>query len=347
MNTRHLIAALFLAPCLVFAGSPSVNAQEARDVCPAVPSAHPPAAAPDLAALKEEAQDGSIGSAISLANEYARLKNFPEAEKWYRLVLYKGDGKGALGLYELSKKGAIKLDDAEGVKRYGLGLIEADASKGNGGSAMTMAELYLTGQSYATDYDKAREWFIIAAQAGKPAAFYELGLLHSNGLYHEIAPVQALRYFKAAAAAGIAPATRQVAIAYHMGSGVAKDLDQAIICYTRSAEQGDVMAMRDLGNIYRIDRPNAGLSESWYKRAAALGDVDAHYALGMLYENTNPPASQNHLAEAVKLKHHLARVKSDPSYVPAPEVKAPPKTAAPSVPPASTPEPAQPEPLKP
>lgn len=287
--------------------------------CPAVPSAQPAAAPVDIAALEKDAQAGVVGSALTLADEYARLKKFKDAEKWYRFVLYKGDGQGALRLYELHQAGSIALVDAENVRQYGLSLIEDDAVKGNGGSAITMAFLYLQGRFFPKDYDKARQWFSMAAAAGKPMASYQLGLLHTSGLYHDIAPRRAFRYFEAAAAAGIAPATRQVAIAYHTGIGAARDLDKAIVCYTRSAEQGDMLAMRDLGNIYRKDRPNAALSESWFKKAAALGDPDSSYVLGMLYQNSSPAESERYLAAAVKLKHHLARVKADPSYVPAPE----------------------------
>lgn len=286
--------------------------------CPAVVSAQPPAVV-DVATLEKEAQAGVVGAAVSLADEYARQKNFAGAEKWYRFALYKGDGQGALGLYDLHRAGSIALDDAENIRQYGLNLIAEDAAKGNGGSAMTMAFLYLNGQFFPKDYDKAKDWFTVAEAANKPAASYQLGLLHSNGLYHDISPRRAFRYFEAAAAAGIAPATRQVAIAYHTGIGTTKNLDRAIVCYTRSAEQGDMLAMRDLGNIYRKDRPNAALSESWFKKAAALGDPDSHYALGMLYQGSSPSESKRHLDEAVKLKHHLARVKADPSYVPAPE----------------------------
>jgi uncharacterized protein len=276
---------------------------EEYESCPNVPSATPVATPVDIAALEHEAQAGSPSAAYSVANEYARIGKYPEAEKWYRFALYKGEGRAALGLYELFAAKAIKLDDAENIRNYGLNLMEEGAKSGGGGAAMNLATLYLYGQGSTKDYEKAREWFLLAEAADKPMASYELGIMYSNALYFEVAPRKAFHYFEKAAAAGIAPATRQVAIAYHTGIGAAKDLDKAITCYTRAADQGDMLAMRDLGNIYRIDRPDSGQSSAWYQKAANLGDPDSLYMLGRYQE-------------AAKKKHHLSRVIVEPDYAP-------------------------------
>jgi TPR repeat protein len=167
-------------------------------------------------------------------------------------------------------------------------------------------------------------------------ASHQLGVLYSNGLDQPISNRKAFRYFKKAAAGGIAAATRQVAIAYHTGLGAEQNLDQAIVCYERSANQGDPLAARDLGNLYMYERPNRGLSESWHKKAAALGNSDSAYELGMMYQGG--AESKKYLDQAVKYKHHLARVQIDPDYVPKEEsAKQPEAVIDPAV---------QPEPVK-
>lgn len=295
---------------LLIQGRPALAQQ--YDPCPDVPAAaDTPQVAPTMETLEQEAQGGSVGSAITLANRYADSGKYPQAEKWFRYALYKGDGRGALGLYTLSKDGHLELEDPEAIKKYGLNLIEVDANNGNGGSAMTMAMMYLYGQGVEKDYQLAHDWLVIAEEAGKLRASYELGVLYSNGLFLPVSPRKALHYFKKAAAGGIAPATRQVAIAYHTGIGTVKDLNQAVKCYERSANQGEVLAMRDLGNIYRIEKPNSGLSNSWFRKAADLGNPDAQYELG----------GSQWLEKAMQQKHHLARVKADPSYVPPKEAE--------------------------
>ena len=159
-----------------------------------------------------------------MAQEYTLTKDVKAAEKWYRFALYKGDGRGSLGLYDLHKSGLLKLDDAENVRQYGLNLIEEDARKGNGGSAITLGRFALYGENRPRNADEARDWFTLAEKAGKPMASYFLGLMYSNGLDYDSLPRVAFHYFEKAAAAGIAPATRQVAIAYHTGIGAEKIL---------------------------------------------------------------------------------------------------------------------------
>lgn len=286
------------------------------EACPDVPGQQKPVAVIDLPAVEKEANAGSAEAAITAAKEYAVQKNYSAAEKFYRLALYKNDGRGALGLFELAQGGHIKLDDAEATRQYGMNLIEADAKKGNGGSAVSLGMFYLYGEGVEKDYDLAKTWFELAEAGGKPVGSYMLGLLYTNGLHYDAMPRVAFNYFAKGAAGGIAASTRQVAVAYHTGIGAEKNLEYAITCYTRSAAQGDMLAMRDLGNIYKFERPNAGLSESWYKKAAALGDPDSHYMLAEMYKNSRPQEAKNHYAAAVKVKHHLSRIEADPTYVP-------------------------------
>jgi TPR repeat protein len=284
--------------------------------CPEVAAQTEAAAPASPAVLEKQASGGDVTAALNLAKDYESRKEFPAAEKWYRFALYKGNGRGALGLYGLHERGALGLDDADHIRQYGLNLIEEDAQKGNGGSAMTLATFYLYGENVKADYAQAKKWFEIAEEDGKPMASYFLGMLYSNGLSYDTQPRVAFHYFEKAAAAGVALATRQVAIAYHTGIGAPRDLDAAIVCYTRSAGQGDMLAMRDLGNIYRLERKDMAQSEVWFQKAAALGDLDSHYILGKMYENSRPAEAKKHFEAAAKFKHHLSRIEVDPTYVP-------------------------------
>lgn len=307
---RHTI--FFLA--LVLWTAPALAG--ADDSCPDVPGVQKAIVPVDVVALEQQASAGTVDAALALAHEYVALKNYVAAEKWYRFVLYKGDGRGALGLYDMTVAGQAVIPDIETTRQYGFNLIEEDAKKSNGGSAMALGEFYLYGKYVKADYEKAREWFVVAETAGKPMAAYQLGMLYSNGLYYDSLPSVALHHFEKAAAAGLGAATRQVAIAYHTGIGVTKNLDDAITCYMRSAAQGDMLAMRDLGNVYRFERPNAGLAESWLAKAAYLGDPDAHYILGDMFRSSRPQEARQHFMAAAKIKHHLSRVEVDPDYVP-------------------------------
>lgn len=304
MSNSKVCLAILTIFCGIAFSPVSVLAESEADLsCPDVAGVMAVEAITDIPTLERMAKEGNLSAAINVAKLYTEQKKFPDAEKWYRFSLYKGDGRGALGLYELHQiKGNI-LDNPDNTKQYGLNLIKEDALKGNGGSAITLAMLYLQGQHIGTDYNKAKEWFSIAEQAGKPMASYQLGMLHINGLMGAVQPRVAFHHFERASAAGIAAATRQVAIAFYTGIGAMQSKEAALTCFKRSAAQGDMLAMRDVGNIYLADKKDKGAAEPWFKKAAALGDPDSNYRIG------------NYAASA-KMKHHLSRMIADPGYVP-------------------------------
>ncbi|MCK5285081.1 MAG: sel1 repeat family protein [Alphaproteobacteria bacterium] len=268
----------------------------------------------DMKLLLSEAENGSGSSAISLADEYIILKDYKQAEHWYRFALYKLEGKAALSLYKLHKEGHIMLKDPEEIKKYGFDLMIQNAENGHGSDALSLGHFYMYGKYTKKDYDLAHRWFLAAEKAGKPMASYQLGISYINGLYQNISYRTAIRYFEKASNAGIFRATRQIAIAYHTGIGKSKNIDKAIEYYTKAAEQGDIFAMRDLGNIYGRERPDRALQKSWLEKSAAHNNADANYYLGVFYKKINPVKSKKHFKSASDMKHHLARIEIDETY---------------------------------
>ena len=97
----------------------------------------------------------------------------------------------------------------------------------------------------------------------------------------------------AKASAGDASSQLKVADAYAAGSGtprdsrqLAADLKQAADWYLKAANQGNIVAMIHLADLYRDGRGVARdvvQAVSWYRKAAELGDVGAQGTLGILY----------------------------------------------------------------
>ena len=70
------------------------------------------------------------------------------------------------------------------------------------------------------------------------------------------------------------------------GRGIAQDFQEAIKWYTKSAEQGNVNAQYNLGNLYLRGQgasQNDNLAFSWFIKAAEQGDAPAQYNLGRMY----------------------------------------------------------------
>ena len=73
---------------------------------------------------------------------------------------------------------------------------------------------------------------------------------------------------------------------YSEGLGVEQDFNKAIALFEKAAEQGNTVALRELGEIYQngdsgvVDEAKAF---SYFSRASVLGDPAAHVTLGLMY----------------------------------------------------------------
>ena len=89
------------------------------------------------------------------------------------------------------------------------------------------------------------------------------------------------------AEAGNANAQFNLGCCYANGTGVAKDMREAIKWYKRAAEAGNNNAQYNLGNFYKNGEGvavNKSEAFKWYKLAAEKGDVGAQCSLGYCYE---------------------------------------------------------------
>ena len=95
----------------------------------------------------------------------------------------------------------------------------------------------------------------------------------------------AYKEFLAAAQAGHSNSQFNVALMYEQGIGIGKDEKEAVVWYSKAAEQGHAAAQYNLafseyGRGTGIDFAKAN---DWYRKAAAQGDPLAIGNLGMLY----------------------------------------------------------------
>jgi TPR repeat protein len=75
---------------------------------------------------------------------------------------------------------------------------------------------------------------------------------------------------------------------YFKGDGVTQDYKQAIYWFTKSADQGNVIAQTTLGYIYQKGEgipQDYAQAIQWYTKAAEQGSADAQRNLGLLYFN--------------------------------------------------------------
>ena len=126
-----------------------------------------------------------------------------------------------------------------------------------------------------------------AAEAGDPAAQFELASRFAEGRGERKDAAEAAAWFQRAAAQGLAPAQYRLGALYEKGHGVPQDRSAAQIWYQRAAEQGNVKAMHNLA-VLLAGGADGGADYAraarWFLRAAELGLADSQYNLAVLHE---------------------------------------------------------------
>lgn len=98
---------------------------------------------------------------------------------------------------------------------------------------------------------------------------------------------EAVRCFTISAEMGFDLAQYELAFCYEEGEGVEQDIDQAIDWYAKAADQDYNPAWYSLGNI-AYDREQYKLAVQMWTRAAELGSKGAKARLGYLYKSQRP-----------------------------------------------------------
>jgi len=99
---------------------------------------------------------------------------------------------------------------------------------------------------------------------------------------------EAVIWFSKAAEQGLALAQFNLGVMYYSGQGVTKNENEAVILFKKAAEQGLAQAQFNLGLSYAEGigtTKDESKAVGWYMKAAEQGDVDAQYHLGIAYEN--------------------------------------------------------------
>jgi TPR repeat protein len=141
--------------------------------------------------------------------------------------------------------------------------------------------LYLKGKGGKRDQSKALTVFRAAAEKGLPEAQTNLGQMYASGSGVDKNLGEALRWFGKAA-----DPQNALGLMYERGLGVKRDYSLARIRYQQAADNGDFQAEGNLGYLYlrgegvRQDYPE-GLRH--IAKAAELGYGPAQVTLGLMY----------------------------------------------------------------
>ena len=150
-----------------------------------------------------------------------------------------------------------------------------------------MGEMYYYGLGVETDYVKAMEWYLRAAENGNVDAQFSIGLMYDEGQGVAQDYAEAMKWYLKAAENGNASAQNNIGYLYENGLGVAQDYVKAMEWYLKAAENGNDVAQYNIGELYYyghgVERDYAEAMK-WYLKAAENGNASAQNNIGYLYD---------------------------------------------------------------
>ena len=118
----------------------------------------------------------------------------------------------------------------------------------------------------------------------------ELKDLNKKGdeFYYKKLYPEAVECYRKAAEQGNVSAQYNLGLMYKNGFGVAKDYGEAVRWYRKAAEQGHAAAQNSLGYMYQYGygvKKDYGEAVRWYCKAAGQGNAAAQNNMGLMYKN--------------------------------------------------------------
>jgi len=130
-----------------------------------------------------------------------------------------------------------------------------------------------------------------AAKLGLPEAQVMAASMYLFGKHgFEKDADKSMEYLKKGAEGGDMSGQYMLAVSYKTGSGVDRDMSEAILWFEKAAQQGCSKSMYVLGNIYEeggseLDHNYVQKAASFYEESANAGSCDAQYKIGEFYYN--------------------------------------------------------------
>ncbi|MCK9589826.1 MAG: tetratricopeptide repeat protein [Terrimicrobiaceae bacterium] len=262
----------------------------------------------DISALEAKAKQGDAGAQFDLAR--ACLKGGDgvkkDAMRSFELMISAAnqghaEAMGGVGFFYANGI-AVQKDAAKAVEWFRKG-AEAGGSK----AQLNLGKMLAEGMGTEKNEAEGIKWIKAAADQGQPDAAYALGEIYYFGDYGKTVDyAAAYPYLLKAAEAGHPNAQNTVGVLLENGQGVGMNASKAEEWYKKSAHQGHVKAMANLGRIIgpeSLDQMKRVESLAWLLAASNKGEITAT----KLIEEVQPGLTQDDLAQARKLADDLEK----------------------------------------
>jgi hypothetical protein len=143
-----------------------------------------------------------------------------------------------------------------------------------------------------SDYDKAKKYYLMAAELSHDSAFSNLGFMYESGKFGNPDFVTAKYYYEKSIEVGSEYGMNNLGSYYLRGLGKVVDNEKALQLFKSSAALGNALAHRNIGNMYRFGRgvqPDVYEAEKYLIKAIELENLTAILDLAELYSDKSSP----------------------------------------------------------
>ncbi len=168
-----------------------------------------------------------------------------------------------------------------------VNFYELAAEQGHSGAQYSLGCCYDTGEGVEINKPEAARWYRKAAKQGHAWAQYNIGCCYDTGEGVCENHQEAAKWFRLAALQGFALAQYNLGCCFEFGEGVPRDYKEAFNWYFKAAEQGHKLAQYNVALFYEKGQgviQNRERAVYWYRKVAEQGYAEAQYFLGLYYE---------------------------------------------------------------
>jgi len=239
----------------------------------------------DIKDCISKANNGDTDAQITLAVTYQHGRGVSQdnakALFWFRKGAEQGHAVAQNDLGWGFYKGTFVAQDYKQAVFW----FKKAANQGYHNAQTNLGSMINGGEGIENDFAIGHMLQFIATTGGGQFPAYDLATSSQSNCYQNSWGV---KNCQEEAENGDAKAQYVLAIIYHDGLGITKDLKKAVKWFKKSAEQGNAVSQTRLGKKYEDGsgvKRDYGESLRWYRKAAEQGLGLAQHSLGKMYEN--------------------------------------------------------------
>ena len=181
----------------------------------------------------------------------------------------------------------LTIEEAVNTTVYSQGTGRAASKVSN---PQMLAQAFRDGlQAYEFgNYRQAERLWRELGEQGYITAQFNLGMMYHHGTGIEKNLLEAIEWYRRAAEQGHTNAQYSMGYSYARGMGVTTDMSTAVNWWSRAAGNGSIEAQYSLGLVYAQGlgiEANSEQAVKWWRQAANRGNAAAQFNLGVMYAN--------------------------------------------------------------